>query len=1094
MRPTIRLLYAEDNAQDADLTRSHFALHAPDFELQLVTTGAACLEQIQLSPPDVLLLDHQLPDARGVEILKALVQEAPDLPVVIVTGVGDEDVAVNALRLGARYVPKQGNYLGTLPGLLRDVLGERRRQRGGVLPSPRVPRQILYVEHLPMDIDLTLRHFSEAAPHLEVDVVRTSAEALVRLSEPHAYALALIDLRMPDQSGLDLVREARGRHLSLPPFITITGAGDEESAVAAFALGAADYCVKSAGYLEALTFRIDRAIDLDEINRGYATLRAEMSERAHAEQALAKSEHLYRMLSENADGAVLLVSPAGTFTWVSPSIERLLGYTPAEAIALDDAALVHPDDLDAARAAVQGDGPGAQVRFRRKDGQYRWMATTSRLLTAPDGVVTGRIYTLRDIHDEVLAVQSLAASEKLLRTVLDQSRDTAVRIGLDGRFEFVNQRVTEVSGIPFEQWIGSTFTEMGYPVELTQSWDAHRRRAFATGELVTFEFEIDNAEGHRWYETTVAPEVGADGTIAHVIETSRDITDRRDVEVALLTSQSRLEQAQHIASVGIWTLDLATGEVTRSDTLRLMQGTNPTDPELDYSESGRLFTPESWLRFTTATSHIQETGVPYDLELEMVRPDGSHGWMLVHGEAVRDAAGAIVGVTGVALDITDAKAASAALELLATRDPLTSLANRATLLDEITRALSAGARSGRSTAILMLDLDRFKDVNDTLGHAAGDELLVSAATRIEQVVRASDLVARLGGDEFVVVMRDLEDPTEAGQAALRLVEAFRAPFALAGAELFATASIGVAIATETSDASDLVREADTAMYAAKAAGRDRASVFNDDLRVAVTTRMAVEAALRHALERGQLAVWYQPEVDLTTGTVTAVEALLRWHHPDGTVWTADRFIDDAEHTGLILDIGDWVLHQACAQGAAWALARPDQPLKVRVNASALQLAETGLLVAIDDALAARGLNPGLLCIEMTETALLRETTIAAKNLDGIRERGIGIAIDDFGTGYAALTYLRKYPIDVIKIDRSFITHLTTDDRDRKITTGIISLATILDITVTAEGVEHPEQATILREIGCPSAQGWLYSKALPPEDVTRLLDHVYPHS
>ncbi|MEI7779201.1 MAG: EAL domain-containing protein, partial [Actinomycetes bacterium] len=251
--------------------------------------------------------------------------------------------------------------------------------------------------------------------------------------------------------------------------------------------------------------------------------------------------------------------------------------------------------------------------------------------------------------------------------------------------------------------------------------------------------------------------------------------------------------------------------------------------------------------------------------------------------------------------------------------------------------------------------------------------------------------------------------------------------------------------------------------------------------------LRVEADLRHALARGQLAVWYQPEVNLVTGAVTAVEALLRWHHPDGNVWTADRFIDAAEDTGLILEIGDWVLRQACTQAALWASDRPDRPLTVRVNACALQLAGAGLLPAIDYALTASGLDPGRLCIEITETALLRQSATAASNLAGIHERGIGIALDDFGTGYASLTYLRVYPIDVIKIDRSFITHVATDDRDRKITAGIIALASILDIPVTAEGVEHRDQVAALLAMGCPTAQGFLYSKALPLEDVTALL-------
>jgi diguanylate cyclase (GGDEF)-like protein/PAS domain S-box-containing protein len=979
MNPTIRLLYAEDNVQDADLTRSHFAQHAPEFEMQIVTTGAACLEQIRISPPDLLLLDHHLPDADGVEMLRVLLRIAPNLPIVIVTIVGDEDLAVQALRLGAaHYVPKQGNYVESLPDLLREVLEERHRQLSEGLPPTEVTRRILYVEHLSMDIDLTLRHFAEAAPHLDLDVVQTCAEALVRLAEDSAYDLALIDLRMPDQTGLEFVREAKRGGLPLPPFIMISGAGDEESAVAALKLGAADYIIKREGYLDELTYRIDHTIALEQINRGNDQLRAEIIDRKRAEDEMAEESERLKLVLDSSRLGLWDWNPATGELILDERWAEIVGYRPGELdpVTIDTwRRLSHPEDLPASDAAIEAHGRGEtpfydyEGRLRHRDGHWVWVRDRGRIV-----------------------------------------------------------------------------------------------------------------------------EYGPDGNPLRMTGTLEDITDRQLAEVALRASRAQLEQAQRIAHVGSWTLDLTTNDVTRSAELHLMQGTDPAGPELDYTESARLFTPESWLHFTTATAHAQETGASYELELEMVRPDGTRGWMLARGEAVRATDGAIVGVAGVALDITDRKAASDALQVLATHDPLTGLANRVALLDEITRAVSAGRRSGRSAAVLMMDLDRFKDVNDTLGHAAGDELLVAAATRIENIVRAGDLVARLGGDEFVVVMRDLDDPTEAVRAAGRLVEEFRAPFTPGGAELYATASVGVAIATDAGDAGDLLREADSAMYAAKEAGRDRVAVFNEDLRTAVTVRLAVEADLRHALDRGQLEVWYQPEVDLATGRMVAVEALLRWHHPDGDVWTADRFVDVAEDTGLILVIGDWVLRQACAQAAAWAVARPDRPITVRVNASALQLAEAGLLDAIDGALVASALNPAALCLEITETALIRQTATARENLDGIRDRGIGIAIDDFGTGYASLTYLRQYPIDILKIDRSFITHITTNDQDRRITAGIIALATTLGITVTAEGVEHPDQAALLRQMGCPGAQGWLYSKALPPEDVTPLLDHAFPHA
>ncbi len=827
----------------------------------------------------------------------------------------------------------------------------------------------------------------------------------------------------------------------------------------------------------------------------------DIEDRVRAQEELARTSGYARSLIESSLDPLFTISERGFIADLNSATVTVTG-VPRQALIGSDFASYFTD-TDLARAGYReaftaGSVTGYPLAIRHVDGSVTDVLFNATIYRDPDGEVAGVFAAARDITYLKAAERSLAASEELLRTVLDSSLDSTIRVGLDGLVEFVNRRVVEISGIPLELWIGKTFEEVGYPAELAQTWDAHRRTVFTTGEPVKYEFEIDNIEGQRWYEVTVAPEFDPDGVIRHVIETSRDMTDRRVAEAALMASQAQLEQAQRIAHVGSWTMDLATNEVTLSREMYLMRGLDPEQPVPDYTESDRFFTPESVLRLNTATAQTQTTGSPYELELEMVRPDGSHGWMLARGEAVRNPEGGITGVQGVAMDITERKNSSDMLQMQATHDPLTGLANRAALMDEITRAASASQRSGRSAAVLMLDLDRFKDVNDTLGHAAGDDLLVAAAARIEHVVRAGDLVARLGGDEFVVVMRDLDDPAEAVRAAGRLVDAFRASFSPAGMELFATASIGVAFAPgtgtpELGDAGDLLREADNALYAAKEAGRDRVAVFNEELHDAATSRLTIEIELRHALERDQFAVWYQPEIDLTTGAVVAVEALLRWHHPDGTLWTADRFIGVAEDTGLILDIGDWVLKQTSVQGAAWAAARPDRPLTMRVNASALQLAETGLLPAIDDALAASGLEPRLLCIEITETALMRQTATARDNINGIHGRGIGIAIDDFGTGYASLSYLNQYPIDVIKIDRSFIIDTTDPDNDHRLVAGIIALAKTLDITVTAEGAEHPEQATHLRQMGCPSAQGFLYSPALPPDQITPLLSHTYPH-
>jgi len=689
----------------------------------------------------------------------------------------------------------------------------------------------------------------------------------------------------------------------------------------------------------------------------------------HLTEAALAEEAKFRLALEYSASAMCLVSPTGEFVHVNTALCEMLGLTPAQLQAATWQQLTHPDDLatdsQLVRDIIEGrrDTYRLRKRYLANDGHVVWGDLSVGTIRNSDGTFRNFVSHIVDVTDEVTAEQSLAEREQLLQVVLDNSSEATTRFDRNLRIEYVNRRMVEMTGIPLDAWQGRNLAEMGYPPKLAESWDAVHTRVFDTGEPTRYEFEADTMQGHRWYETSVATELDAHGNIAHLVTTSRDITDR--------------------------------------------------------------------------------------------------------------------------------KAAELELRRLATHDPLTGLANRAGLVSEIGRALSAGRRSGNSTGVLMIDLDRFKNVNDSLGHGFGDSLLQAVAARLESTVRDEDLIARPGGDEFIVVMRDLTDPASAVRAAWRLVEALREPFTVNGSELFETASVGVAIASGDSEADDLIREADTAMYVAKDEGRDRVSVFNEHLRAEIVARVTIESELRHALKRNQLVVWYQPEIELTTGKVIAVEALLRWNHPDGELYTADRFIEVAEETGLILDIGAWVLQEACAQAAHWARHREDRPITVRVNVSALQLAEPGLLDALDRALSTSGADPELLCLEITETALLRETATARDNLVGIRQRGIRIAIDDFGTGYASLAYLRQFTVDVLKIDRSFVYELTSSDRSRRLVAGVIALADALGIAVTAEGVEFQEQAEVLRSLHCPGAQGFLYSKAVPPEQAATLLDRVF---
>lgn len=451
-----------------------------------------------------------------------------------------------------------------------------------------------------------------------------------------------------------------------------------------------------------------------------------------------------------------------------------------------------------------------------------------------------------------------------------------------------------------------------------------------------------------------------------------------------------------------------------------------------------------------------------------------------------DSAGAVAHVIVISRDTTGRKMAEEALIRAAARDPLTGLANRTALLDVLDQAIEAGSASDLSTAVLLVDLDHFKLVNDALGHAVGDRLLQLAAERLAGCVGPHDLVARHGGDEFVVVMRDLKDPAEGVHTALKVVEAFREPLLSDDTELSTTASIGISVTSATRgrvDANDLIREADTAMYAAKASGRDGVSVFDERLRAAIGERLRIENQLRRALPRGEFVVHYQPEVDLDQGRIRAVEALLRWNHPSGEVYSAARFINIAEDSGQIVPIGTWVLNQVCHQTAQWE----NYDITVRLNLAARQLDHPDLLLHFLRSVDASGCDPTRLCVEITESALLHDTHTAAMNLAGLSDLGVSIALDDFGTGYASLTYLRRYHVDTVKLDRSFVVDLATNENDQRLTAGIVALAAHLGVSVTAEGVETIEQAELVKSLGCDGAQGYLYSRAVAPAEIDVML-------
>jgi diguanylate cyclase (GGDEF)-like protein len=447
------------------------------------------------------------------------------------------------------------------------------------------------------------------------------------------------------------------------------------------------------------------------------------------------------------------------------------------------------------------------------------------------------------------------------------------------------------------------------------------------------------------------------------------------------------------------------------------------------------------------------------------------------------------------LALTDARNFEDAVHQ-AFHDSLTGLPNRALFLDRLEHAHARSRRSGSPIAVLFMDLDAFKNVNDSLGHAAGDELLVLVSGRLRRWLRPSDTAARFGGDEFAVLLEDLEGPMAATVVADRILESLREPFAIQGQEVRVDASVGIATSS-TPGSDDLLRNADLAMYRAKGLGKGRHQMFEPGMHVAVLERLELEVDLQRALERGEMALHYQPIVELGSGHIVGLEGLVRWHHPTRGLIQPDGFIPLAEETGQIHRLGQWVLERAARDAVVWnSGVRADDPVMVGVNLSGRQLQEPTLVSQIIAVLADTGLHPEQLVFEITETVLMHDLEGTVLRLQELRRLGVRLSVDDFGTGYSSLQYLRRFPLDSLKIAKSFVDGVGGPSQDAAVARAIIELGTSFQLRVVAEGIERAEQRSQLLELGCGHGQGFLFARPAAADQVERMLQAgpLVPHS
>jgi diguanylate cyclase (GGDEF)-like protein len=510
-------------------------------------------------------------------------------------------------------------------------------------------------------------------------------------------------------------------------------------------------------------------------------------------------------------------------------------------------------------------------------------------------------------------------------------------------------------------------------------------------------------------------------------------------------------------------------------------------------------TPDEWLT-RVHPDDVEQLKVDIDLHLAGSTPylqnehrmrtrEGSWLWVLARGVAVRDAAGRASRFAGSISDIQERKSSQEKLLHDAFHDPLTNLPNRALFMDRVDHALRrVRRRADVHCAVLFLDLDRFKLVNDSLGHLQGDELLRQIAKRLEEVSRDGDTVARLGGDEFVLLLEEIRSVDETEMVAGRVQAALAAPFTIGVQEIYSTASIGIAISSGEDRAEDLLRDADTAMYSAKGAGKARHQLFQEGMRQDVASQLQLETDLRRAIEREELVLFYQPIVALSTNRVVGFEALARWRHPERGFLGPEDFIPLAEESGLIHALGRWVLQNASRALRRFIDRRPDYgPLSMSVNLSARQFTRPELVQEVAAIMRSDPLPPGSLRLEITETTIMTQAEQSIRILRGLKELGLQIQVDDFGTGYSSLSYLQRFQLDALKVDRSFVGALGAPGENPEIVRTIITLGKTLGMAVIAEGIETPRQQQILLQLGCDYGQGWRFSQPLDVEGAESLL-------
>ena len=698
----------------------------------------------------------------------------------------------------------------------------------------------------------------------------------------------------------------------------------------------------------------------------------------------------------------------------------------------------------------------------------------------------------RDTTEQTRAEIELRRNQARFQRIVQFSREYTAITDSENIIRFISEPVERVLGYKPDELIGTSAMDLIHPDDLDAGSFASRRTLSGTGSIPPLRIRLRHKSGEwRFFETT-AKSLFDDELVGGLLTHCRDITDYVDVENSLRKSVTKLDAILDTAADGIITFGVTGAIESINGAAQQMFGV-PEEVALQKNIT-ELLTPEG----QSAVQHVLEEAslldgdafAPVTDDIDGIRGDGSSFPLNISVSHLRVDGTDLF--TAIIRDMSERHALQRQLEYQATHDALTGLPNRSLFHANVERAMRQSSITGKSLSIIFMDLDRFKNVNDSLGHALGDQLLVAVANRLTGNLRGDGTVARFGGDEFLILC-ELEEQNDVYPIANRLLESLRRPFEVGTEEVFLGASAGIAMYDPRSgtDVGTLIRNADVALYRAKEKGRSRYEVFDASIHARSQQRLAIETALRHAIDRDELVTFFQPIFSLSANEYIGTEALVRWQH-DGRLMAPGNFIDIAEESGLIVDIGAWILDDACATTHQWQQRPALTRLGVSVNVSGRQLDQPDFPQRVRESLDRTKINPSTVTLEITETTLIYDDPRTLRQLSALKELGVKIAIDDFGTGYSSIGYLRHLPIDTIKIDRSFISQLEHDHQTAAIVNTITNLAHTLSMNVVAEGVENGRQLEILRNAGCDWLQGYFFARPAAAEDIQAiLLAHPY---